>query len=34
LPKLPDQKPRWQKAAALVRAWELKQLAARLDELV
>jgi len=34
LPKLPDQKPTWQKAATLVRAWELKQLASRIDELV
>ena len=32
--KLPrDQKPTWDKAAALARAWDLKQLAARLDEL-
>ena len=34
LPKLPDQKPKWQKAAALVRAWELKKLAERLEEMV
>src|SRR5271163_2719774 len=27
LPKIPDQQPTWQKAAALVRTWELKQLA-------
>ena len=33
-PKLPDQKPKWQKAAALVRAWELKKLAERLEEMV
>ena len=33
LPKIPDQKPTWQKAAALARTWELKQLAGRLDEL-
>ncbi len=33
LPKLPDQKPTWQKAAALARRWELKQLATRLGEL-
>ena len=33
LPKLPDQKPKWQKAAALVRAWQLKKLAERLEEL-
>ena len=32
--KLPrDQKPTWNKAAALARGWDLKQLAARLDEL-
>ena len=32
--KLPrDQKPTWNKAAALARRWDLKQLAARLDEL-
>ena len=34
LPKLPDQKPKWQKAAALVRAWQLKKLAERLEEMV
>src|SRR5579863_8205797 len=34
LPKLPDQKPKWQKAAALVRAWELMKLAERLEEMV
>jgi hypothetical protein len=28
-----DQKPTWNKAAALARRWDLKQLAARLDEL-
>ena len=33
LPKISDQKPTWQKAAALARAWELKQLAGRLDEM-
>ena len=33
LPRLPDQKPTWGKAAALARAWELNQLARRLDEL-
>ena len=33
LPRLPDQTPTWHKAAALVHRWELKQLAARLDEL-
>ena len=32
--KLPrDQKPTWNKAAALARGWDLKQLAVRLDEL-
>jgi hypothetical protein len=32
--KLPrDQKPTWNKAAALARGWDVKQLAARLDEL-
>ena len=33
LPRISDQKPTWKKAAALVRVWELKQLAGRLDEL-
>ncbi len=33
LPPISDQKPTWQKAAALARGWELKQLADRLDEL-
>ncbi len=33
LPRLAEQKPTWAKAAALARAWELKQLAGRLDEL-
>jgi hypothetical protein len=33
LPRLPDQRPTWRKAAALARAWELNQLARRLDEL-
>ena len=33
VPRLPDQTPTWAKAAALARAWELKQLAERLDEL-
>ncbi|HEY6704000.1 MAG TPA: 5'-3' exonuclease H3TH domain-containing protein [Xanthobacteraceae bacterium] len=33
LPRLPDQKPTWRKAAALAREWELNQLARRLDEL-
>ena len=33
LPSLPSQKPTWRKAAALAGAWELQQLARRLDEL-
>jgi DNA polymerase I len=33
LPKLSAQKPSWGRAAALARDWELKQLAARLEEL-
>jgi exodeoxyribonuclease III len=33
VPRLPDQTPTWAKAAALARAWQLKQLAERLDEL-
>ena len=33
LPRFSDQKPTWHKAAALVREWELSQLAARLGEL-
>ena len=33
LPSLRDQKPTWAKAAALARAWELNQLADRLDGL-
>ena len=33
LPRLPDQEPTWGKAAVLVREWDLKQLAVRLDEL-
>ena len=33
LPRISDQKPTWKRAAALARAWELKQLAARLDQL-
>jgi DNA polymerase-1 len=33
LPRLPDQKPTWRKAAALAREWELNHLARRLDEL-
>jgi exodeoxyribonuclease III len=33
LPKLPDQKPNWARAAALMRAWEINRLAERLEEL-
>jgi exodeoxyribonuclease-3 len=33
LPRLTSQMPAWGKAAALARAWDLKQLAARLEEL-
>jgi DNA polymerase-1 len=33
LPALPDQKPTWDKAAALARDWQLKKLADRLDAL-
>jgi len=33
LPRLSDQKPTWRRAAALARAWQLEQLAARLEEL-
>jgi len=33
LPRLPDQTPTWNKAAALARDWELQQLADRLDKL-
>jgi DNA polymerase-1 len=33
LPRLGGQKPTWRKAAALARAWELNQLAKRLDDL-
>jgi DNA polymerase-1 len=33
LPSLRNQKPAWNKAAALSRAWELKQLAGRLEQL-
>jgi exodeoxyribonuclease-3 len=32
-PRLSGQKPTWRKAAALARAWELKQLPKRLDDL-
>ena len=33
LPSLRSQKPTWRNAAALVRKWELNQLARRLEEL-
>jgi len=33
LPRIPDQKPTWRKAAALAREWQLKQLAERLEDL-
>ena len=33
LPELADQRPSFDKAAALASAWELRQLAARLGEL-
>jgi DNA polymerase-1 len=33
LPRLADQRPDWERAAALAREWQLKQLADRLDEL-
>jgi DNA polymerase-1 len=33
LPRLGNQKPTWERAAALAREWNLKQLAARLQEL-
>jgi DNA polymerase-1 len=33
LPRLPDRTPTWAKAAALAREWQLKQLAARIEEL-
>jgi DNA polymerase-1 len=33
LPRIADQKPTWDKAAALARRWQLKQLAARLEAL-
>ena len=33
IPDLPDQTPSWGKAAALARAWDLNQLAKRLDDL-
>ena len=33
MPRLPDQAPTWAKAAALAEKWQLKQLAARLEDL-
>jgi len=33
LPRLLDQTPTWDKAAALARDWELQQLADRLEKL-
>jgi DNA polymerase-1 len=33
LPKLPDQTPTWERAAALARTWELNQLMRRFEEL-
>jgi len=33
LPKLPDQTPTWDKAAALAKKWQLNQLAGRLEQL-
>jgi hypothetical protein len=33
VPRIADQAPSWDNAAALARKWQLKQLAARLDEL-
>jgi hypothetical protein len=33
LPPLRDQRPRWEKAAALARKWRLMKLAERLDAL-
>jgi exodeoxyribonuclease III len=33
LPRITDQRPTWRKAAALVRRWQLKQLAARIEAL-
>src|SRR5262249_60252286 len=33
LPRLSGQRPTWRKAAARARAWELNQLAKRLDDL-
>jgi 5'-3' exonuclease len=33
LPRLPDQAPTWERAAALARAWELNQLTSRFERL-
>jgi 5'-3' exonuclease len=33
LPRLPDQKPNWAKAASLMRSWEINRLAERLESL-
>ena len=33
LPRLPDQRPTWDKAAKLMRGWEINRLADRLEEL-
>jgi exodeoxyribonuclease-3 len=33
VPKLPDQKPNWARAAALMREWQINRLAERLEEL-
>lgn len=33
IPRLPDQKPAWARAAALMRKWQLNNLAGRLEEL-
>jgi DNA polymerase-1 len=34
VPRIADQTPNWDQAAALARKWQLKQLAGRLEELV
>jgi hypothetical protein len=33
IPKIPDQKPTWSKAAALMRRWELNGVAGRIEDL-
>ncbi|MBI1210688.1 MAG: exodeoxyribonuclease III [Alphaproteobacteria bacterium] len=33
IPKLPDQKPNWARAAALMREWQINRLAERLEEI-